>query len=157
MGVWRLLILDGYGSHLTYEFYQNAQKHHTELFRLLPHSTHLAQPFDLGCFQPIKHYHPEAIDNAMRSGEGDFGKLEILAKFQTMRTQTFKKSNIKSSLRNTGLIPYSPEVLLQKVRPLPRSTRTINYPRLHPTLPTNEMTSVCINTRLASTREEVHK
>ena len=27
----------------------------------------------------------------MRSGEGDFGKLEFLAKFQTMRTQTFKK------------------------------------------------------------------
>ena len=36
VGVWRLLILDGYVSHLTYEFYEYAQKHHIELFRLPP-------------------------------------------------------------------------------------------------------------------------
>ena len=30
--VWRLLILDGYGSHLIYEFYEYAQKHYIELF-----------------------------------------------------------------------------------------------------------------------------
>ena len=40
-GVWRLLILDGYGSYLTYKFYEYAQKHCIELFRLPPHSTHL--------------------------------------------------------------------------------------------------------------------
>ena len=34
IGVWRLLILDGYGSHLTYEFYEYAQKHKIELFAL---------------------------------------------------------------------------------------------------------------------------
>ncbi len=34
VGVWRLLILDGYGSHLTYKFYEYAQKHYIELFRL---------------------------------------------------------------------------------------------------------------------------
>ncbi len=48
--VWRLLILDGYGSHLTYEFYKYAQKHKIELFALPPHSTHLTQPLDVGCF-----------------------------------------------------------------------------------------------------------
>ena len=37
VGVWRLLILDGYGSHLTYKFYEYAQKHYIELFRLPPH------------------------------------------------------------------------------------------------------------------------
>ena len=143
VGVWRLLILDGYGSHLTYEFYEYAQKHRIELFRLPPHSTHLTQPLDVGCFQPFKHYHAEAIDNAMRSGEGDFGKLEFLAKFQTMRTKTFKKSTIQSAFRNTGLIPYNPEVVLQKVRALPRSTRTVTPP---PPDSTNEMTSVCTTT-----------
>lgn len=39
LGVWRLLILDGYGSLLTYEFYEYAQKHEIELFALPPHST----------------------------------------------------------------------------------------------------------------------
>ena len=123
VGVWRLLILDGYGSHLTYEFYEYAQKHCIELFRLPPHSTHLTQPLDVGCFQPFKHYHAEAIDDAIRSGSGDFGRLEFLAKFQFMRTQTFKKSTIKSAFKNTGLIPYNPEIILQKIRAFPKPIR----------------------------------
>ena len=143
VGVWRLLILDGYGSHLTYEFYEYAQNHRIELFRLPPHSTHLTHPLDVGCFQPFKHYHAEAIDNAMRSGKGDFGKLEFLAKVQIMRTQNFKKSTIKSAFRNMGLIPYNPEVVLQKVCALPKPTRTSTPP---PPDPTNEMTSVCTTT-----------
>ena len=39
--VWRLLILDGYRSHLIYELYEYAQKHRIELFSLPLHSTHL--------------------------------------------------------------------------------------------------------------------
>ena len=76
----------------------------------------------------------------MQSGEGNFGKLEFLAKFQTMHNQTFKKSTIKSAFRKTGLIPYNPEIILQKVRALPRSTQTIA-----PTPPDsmNKMTSIC--------------
>ena len=66
----------------------------------------------VGCFQPFKLYHKEEINNAMQSSEGDFGKLEFLAKFQTMRNKTFKKSTIKLAFKNTGLIPYNPEVVL---------------------------------------------
>ena len=69
--------------------------------------------------------------------------LKFLAKFETMRTQTFKKSTIKSAFRNTGLIPYNPEVVLQKVRSLPRSIWTITPP---PHEPTNKMTLVCTTT-----------
>ena len=79
----------------------------------------------------------------MQSGEGDFGKLAFLAKFQTMPIQTFKKSTIQSVFRNTGLILYNPEVVFQKVRALPRSTRTIILP---PSDFTNKMTSVCTTT-----------
>ena len=50
----------------------------------------------------------------MRSGEGDFGKLKFLAKFQVMRTQTFKKSTIQSAFKRTGIIPYNPEDVLNK-------------------------------------------
>ncbi len=53
--VWRLLILDGYGSHLTFQFYEYAQKHRIELFALSPHSTHLMQLLDIGCFQSYKY------------------------------------------------------------------------------------------------------
>ena len=57
VGTWRLLIMDGYVSHLTYEFYDYSQKHYIELFRLSPHSAHLTKPLDVSCIQPYKHYH----------------------------------------------------------------------------------------------------
>ena len=54
VGAWRMLIMDGYGSHMTYEFFTYAKRKQIELFHLPPHSTHLTQPLDVGCFQPFK-------------------------------------------------------------------------------------------------------
>ena len=76
--------------------------------------------FDIGSFWPFKHYHIKIIDNIMQLSEGDFSKLKFLAKFQTICNQTFKKSTIRSAFRNTRLISYNPEVVLQKVYALPR-------------------------------------
>ncbi len=137
------MILDRYRSHLNYEFYEYDQKHCIELFRLPPHSIHLTQPLDVGCFQPFKHYHVEVIDDAIRSGLGDFGRLEFLAKIQFIRTQTFKKSTIKSALNNTGLIPYNPEIILQKICALPKLTRALTPP---PSNLINEMISIYATT-----------
>ena len=50
VGLYRLLILDGYGSHLTYEFWSYAKEHKIILFHLPPHSTHLTQLLDMTCF-----------------------------------------------------------------------------------------------------------
>ena len=50
VGLYRLLILDGYGSHLTHGFWSYAKEHKIILFRLLPHSTPLTQPLDVVCF-----------------------------------------------------------------------------------------------------------
>ncbi len=62
VGLYRLLIMDGYGSHLIYEFWSYAKEHKITLFRLHLHSTNLTEPLDVSCFQPFKHYHTQAID-----------------------------------------------------------------------------------------------
>jgi len=67
-GVWRLLLLDGYGSHHTREFLQYAEEHKIQVFALPPHTTHILQPLDVGCFQPLKWYHGRELDWAARSG-----------------------------------------------------------------------------------------
>ena len=87
VGAWRLLIFDGYGSHLTFELYTFAQEHKIELFRLPPHSTHLTQPLDVGCFQPYKHYHAEKIDELVRAGRVDFDKLDFCQFSSTCATR----------------------------------------------------------------------
>ena len=118
-GAFRLLLLDGYGSHLTYEFWEYSKENKICLFRLPPpHSTHLTQPLDVGVFQPMKHYHAEAVDNAIRLGDVDFNRLDFLAAFNQFCTKAFKSSTIKSAWEITGLIPYNPEVVLTKTRAL---------------------------------------
>ena len=67
-GAWLLLIINGYGSHMTIPFHNLATENKIVLFRLPPHSTRLTQPLDVGVFQPFKHYHTDAIDKACSVG-----------------------------------------------------------------------------------------
>ena len=53
-GVYRLLILDGYGSHLTPRFDQYCQDHKIIPLCMPPHSSHILQPLDVGCFSVLK-------------------------------------------------------------------------------------------------------
>lgn len=68
IGGWRLLILDGYGSHKTKEFIDFCEEKHIIPFGLPPHITHILQPLDVVCFQPLKHYHAKALDVIVRDG-----------------------------------------------------------------------------------------
>ena len=49
-GYFRLLIMDGYGSYLTYKFWNFVRQHKIVLFRLPPHSTYIIQPLNVGLF-----------------------------------------------------------------------------------------------------------
>ncbi len=132
VGAWAMLIVDGFDSHMTIPFLELCKEAKIVLYKLSPHSTHLTQPLDVGVFQPFKHYHTEAIDHAVRLGDYNFGKLEFLAAFQSFRNKTFKTSTIKHAFKQTGLVPYNPEIVLEKVRAnqLARAPRTPSPPPL---------------------------
>src|ERR1700733_1381199 len=80
-----------------------------------PHATHLMQPLDVVIFQPYKHYHSEALDKAVRLGFDEFTVQDFLQELDTIRRQTFKRSTILSSFRETGLVPFNPNVVLDKL------------------------------------------
>ena len=75
-----MLLLDRHGSHCTYEFldYCEATTVNIIVYYLPPHTTHFIQPLDIVVFQPYKHWHAEAINEATRTGCEDFNKLEFL-------------------------------------------------------------------------------
>ena len=121
----RLLIMDGYGSHDTYEFLEYCEHYNIIPFTFPSHTTHLLQPLDVCIFQPAKHYHSEAVNEAVCTGDESFSKVEFLAAFNTFRACAFKNTTILSAWRQTGLIPYNPEIVLDVVRkslPPPRQT-----------------------------------
>ena len=115
-GLYRLLLLDGYGSHCTREFITFCDQKKIIPFCLPPHTTHLMQPLDVVVFQPLKHYHTEAIDRATRTGCSDFNKIEFLSALRSIRQQAFKSTTIVSAFRKTGLIPWNPDRVLSRIQ-----------------------------------------
>lgn len=111
-GAWRLLLLDGHGSHHTREFVQYCDNHNIIPFGLPPNLTHLIQPLDVVVFQPLKHYHAKALDLLVRDGICDIGKVEFLGLIEGVRRQAFKQTTILSAFKKTGIEPFNPNIVL---------------------------------------------
>jgi hypothetical protein len=54
VGGYRLLVLDGHGSHLTPQFDKLCKDNNIICICMPAHSSHLLQPLDVGCFGPLK-------------------------------------------------------------------------------------------------------
>ena len=50
----RLLVCDGHDSHISVEFVYYCYEQSIAILLLLPHSSHLIQPLDIGVFSPLK-------------------------------------------------------------------------------------------------------
>lgn len=86
------------------------------------------------CFQPLKHYYKEAVDNAVRVGDVEFKRVKFLAYVQSIRKQPFKKSTVFSSFRKTGLIPLNRQIVLDRLPP-PATNTTSDSAQPPVTLP----------------------
>ncbi|KAJ5543879.1 hypothetical protein N7494_005158 [Penicillium frequentans] len=124
-GAWRMLLMDGFGSHLTYEFAKFCEKKKILPFCLPPHSSHILQPLDVGVFNVYKHWHSQAIEEATATGCTKFTKTEFLAAINSIRQKTFKNSTISNGFRLTGIWPVNAAVVCdQLVSYDPRKERT---------------------------------
>jgi hypothetical protein len=65
-GKYRLLILDGHESHISAQFQQYCKEHEIIALCMPPHSSHLLQPLDVGCFSPMKTLYGSQIEQLMR-------------------------------------------------------------------------------------------
>ncbi len=89
VGKYRLLILDCHGSHATPEFDQFCTERAIITLYIPPHSSHLLQPLDIGCFSPLKRAYDSQIDEFMRLGVSYVDKAEFLPAFIKARFETF--------------------------------------------------------------------
>ena len=131
VSTYRLLIFNGYGSHRTYEFIKYCDDRKIIPFSLPPYTSHLLQPLDIGVFQPLKHYYKSAVEQATRTGCINFNKVKFLNAIHSIRVQTFKRSTIIHSFKNSGLIPFNPLIVLQKIK-LPNRPSTPETEDLFP-------------------------
>ena len=116
---WRLLIMDGHGSHLTIDFLTLCAEQRILVLIFPPHSTQSLQPLDVCCFSPLATYYTQALTRHLHGSQGltpikkgDFFKL-----FWEAWTNTFTAKLVQSAFSSVGIVPLNPNVILDKFTP----------------------------------------
>jgi DDE superfamily endonuclease/Tc5 transposase-like DNA-binding protein/Psq-like protein len=114
-GRYRLLILDGHGSHLTPQFDRVCAENDIIPLCMPPHSSHLLQPLDVACFAPLKRAYGRFVSDLARCGYNHIDKFDFLADYPRARAEAFKPQTIQTSFAATGITPFEPERVLSKL------------------------------------------
>ncbi|EED14543.1 conserved hypothetical protein [Talaromyces stipitatus ATCC 10500] len=103
LGKYRMLILDGHGSHLTAEFDRTCTENN-----IIP-------PLDVGCFAVLKRHYGQLVEQRMRLGFNHIDKLDFLTAFPKARTMAYKAQTVRNSFTATGLVPFNPDRVYQQL------------------------------------------
>ena len=111
---WRLLILDGHGSHCTGEFIFECIFNQIVLVYLLPHTSHLCQPCDLGPFSRLKGFYSKNLKSFIATGQTQVSRAEFDALYYLTRQQGFTAQYIIAGWYRSGLWPINKRKVLLK-------------------------------------------
>jgi hypothetical protein len=115
VGTHRLLILDGHGSHSTPEFEAFCEENRIVTLCMPPHTSHLLQPLDVGCFSPLKTAYGRLVADLARRQIFHVDKPDFLAMYHQARASIFSEKTIKNAFKATGIAPFDPEYVLSKL------------------------------------------
>jgi len=113
---YRLLILDGHGSHVTMDFINYCDQNRILLAILPPHSTHTLQPLDVVLFKPLSSAYSAELTTHLQKSQGllPIKKGDFFPLFWKAWMSSFKEETILKSFKATGISPFDPEVILQR-------------------------------------------
>jgi len=140
VGSHRLLILDGHGSHVTPQFDLFCKEHLIITLCMPPHSSHLLQPLDVGCFSALKRSYGAEVSSLLRLGVNHVDKADFLHLLRIARNKALSAQNIIQSFAATGLVPFDPDQVLAtlSIRPYtPPETTATEVDQWQPETPHN--------------------
>ena len=110
---WRLLLLDGYTTHIHPEFMWKAYSNRVALVYLPPHASDKLQPLDIGVFLSLKSHYRQALrEYATFTATAPIYKQRMLQAYDEASQKAFTDKNIKSGWRRSGLLPFNPETVV---------------------------------------------
>jgi hypothetical protein len=125
-GRWRLLILDGHGSHVTMEFINYCGRHRILLIIFPPHSTHTLQPLDVVLFKPLSQAYSNELTNHLHKAQGlvPIKKGDFFPLFWSAWISSFTESLILKAFEATGIWPMDANVILRRFASTPEAERS---------------------------------
>lgn len=114
-GQQRLLLFDGHGSHLTYEFIAYCHDNKITPFCFLPKTTHFIQPLDGQAFQTYKFHYKSNNNRIAQWGGSTTDKADFLEQIPEARDKAFKQKIIRESFSKRGIYPLRPQIILDQL------------------------------------------
>jgi hypothetical protein len=114
-GVYRLLVLDGHDSHHSTDFELYCKQNNIITLCMPPHSSHILQPLDVGCFSPLKTAYGKQIEGMMRASITHITKEDFLPAFCMAFQAAITPENTQGGSRGAGLVPFDPEKVISQL------------------------------------------
>ena len=114
-GRYRLLVMDGHESHVSAAFEAFCAEKRIVTIYMPPHSSHLLQPLDVGCFSPLKRAYGHEIEGFIKSFINHITKAEFLVAFHAAFSKVFILKNVKAGFKGAGLVPFDPDRVISKL------------------------------------------
>jgi hypothetical protein len=124
----RVLICDGFGTHETLEMLEFCLGNNIILCRIPSHTSHKAQPCDVGPFGPLKTAYRDEVEQLNQGGVDAVGKEHFTSLYKPAREKALTRRNIMAGWSATGLYPFNPERVLRK---LPKLTADVAVSNAH--------------------------
>lgn len=106
---YRMLVLDGHGSHVTVDFAWTCKQNRIEVVYLPPHSSHVLQPLDLSCFSPVKtRYRAGIAALATLDDSAPVKKRRFLELYNLARSDSLTPKVIRNGWKAAGIYPWNP-------------------------------------------------
>ena len=80
-----------------------------------PHSSHLLQPLDIGCFSVLKQAYSQLVETKMCLGINHIDKFDFLEAYTYAQIEAYKSNTIKNSFTAAGLVLYNPDCVISKL------------------------------------------
>jgi hypothetical protein len=111
---WRMLILDGHGSHVDIEFMWLCRQHRIWILYLPAHASHVLQPLDLAPFGVTKSRYRGRIKALSTIDDAAPVKKErFILSYHHAREEGLSERIIRAGWKATGLCPYNPYQVLR--------------------------------------------
>jgi hypothetical protein len=107
--------IPGHESHHSADFEIYCEENKIITLYMTPHSSHLLQPLDVGCFGLLKKAYGREIEHLIKCSITHVSKTEFFPAFHAAFQATMTEENIKAAFRGAGLVPLDPESVVSKL------------------------------------------
>ena len=105
---WRMLILDGHGSHVDLEFLWICKQNKVRLLFLPAHSSHVLQPLDLSVFSVVKRFYRQQIQELSYLDDAAPVKKErFITAYHAARESAITERVIRAGWATAGICPLN--------------------------------------------------